>query len=224
MLKRDKGTNLFATNKPPAQLFSPRGRRKVAHSELFSYLCATQAPGRGAARAHSSVGQSSGLIIRRSWDHAPLGPPDKPEHPEGCPGFCFARQGRGHAVRLLRAVHPPGTPPACTTRPPETPPSRTTRPPETPPRPHDTRIPPFRMTRPAGNFFRRHDTSTGNSSSPARHTNPSLPHDTSRPPRTVRTPPKVVSPPLFAVSPTARTLRFRNNLVPFGIFRIFDVV
>ena len=25
-------------------------------------------------RAHSSVGQSSGLIIRRSWDHAPLGP------------------------------------------------------------------------------------------------------------------------------------------------------
>lgn len=95
MLKRDKGTNLFATNKPPAQLFSPRGRRKVAHSELFSYLCATQVPGRGAARAHSSVGQSSGLIIRRSWDHAPLGPPDKPEYPEGCPGFCFARQGRG---------------------------------------------------------------------------------------------------------------------------------
>ena len=26
--------------------------------------------------AHSSVGQSSGLIIRRSWDHAPLGPPE----------------------------------------------------------------------------------------------------------------------------------------------------
>ena len=25
-------------------------------------------------RTHSSVGQSSGLIIRRSWDHAPLGP------------------------------------------------------------------------------------------------------------------------------------------------------
>lgn len=145
MLKRDKGTNLFATNKPPAQLFSPRGRRKVAHSELFSYLCATQAPGRGAARAHSSVGQSSGLIIRRSWDHAPLGPPDKPEHPEGCPGFCFARQGKGHAVRLLRAVHPPGTSSAGTTRPPE------------PPLPHDT--------------------SAGNSPSPARHTNFSLPHD-----------------------------------------------
>ena len=122
MLKRDKGTNLFATNKPPAQLFSPRGRRKVAHSELFSYLCATQVPGRGAARAHSSVGQSSGLIIRRSWDHAPLGPPDKPEYPEGCPGFCFARQGKGHAVHPLRAVHPPGTPPARTTRPPEPPP------------------------------------------------------------------------------------------------------
>ncbi len=177
MLKRDKGTNLFATNKPPAQLFSPRGRRKVAHSELFSYLCATQVPGRGAARAHSSVGQSSGLIIRRSWDHAPLGPPDKPEYPEGCPGFCFARQGKGHAVHPLRAVHPPGTPPA-----------RTTRPPETLPRPHDTRISPSRMTRPAGNFFRRHDTSAGapplphdtsagNSPSPARHTNFSLPHD-----------------------------------------------
>ena len=145
MLKRDKGTNLFATNKPPAQLFSPRGRRKVAHSELFSYLCATQVPGRGAARAHSSVGQSSGLIIRRSWDHAPLGPPDKPEYPEGCPGFCFARQGKGHAVHPLRAVHPPGTPPSRTTRPPE------------PPLPHDT--------------------SAGNSPSPARHTNFSLPHD-----------------------------------------------
>ena len=157
MLKRDKGTNLFATNKPPAQLFSPRGRRKVAHSELFSYLCATQVPGRGAARAHSSVGQSSGLIIRRSWDHAPLGPPDKPEYPEGCPGFCFARQGKGHAVHPLRAVHPPGTSSAGTTRPQEIPPFRTTRPPETLPRPHDT---------PAGN-----------SPSPARHTNFSLPHD-----------------------------------------------
>lgn len=138
MLKRDKGTNLFATNKPPAQLFSPRGRRKVAHSELFSYLCATQAPGRGAARAHSSVGQSSGLIIRRSWDHAPLGPPDKPEHPEGCPGFCFARQGRG--------CRPPA---------PRRPPARNS---------------PVRTTG-------SHDTSAGNSPSPARHTNFSLPHD-----------------------------------------------
>ncbi len=96
MLKRDKGTNLFATNKPPAQLFSPRGRRKVAHSELFSYLCATQVPGRGAARAHSSVGQSSGLIIRRSWDHAPLGPPDKPEHPSRrMPRLLFCPAGKG---------------------------------------------------------------------------------------------------------------------------------
>ena len=149
MLKRDKGTNLFATNKPPAQLFSPRGRRKVAHSELFSYLCATQAPGRGAARAHSSVGQSSGLIIRRSWDHAPLGPPDKPEHPEGCPGFCFARQGRGCR------------PPAPRRPPARNSPVRTTG-------SHNT---------PAGNPSLPHDTSTGNSSSPARHTNFSLPHD-----------------------------------------------
>ncbi len=149
MLKRDKGTNLFATNKPPAQLFSPRGRRKVAHSELFSYLCATQVPGRGAARAHSSVGQSSGLIIRRSWDHAPLGPPDKPEYPEGCPGFCFARQGRGCR------------PPAPRRPPARNSPVRTTG-------SHNT---------PAGNPSLPHDTSTGNSSSPAQHTNFSLPHD-----------------------------------------------
>lgn len=153
MLKRDKGTNLFATNKPPAQLFSPRGRRKVAHSELFSYLCATQVPGRGAARAHSSVGQSSGLIIRRSWDHAPLGPPDKPEYPEGCPGFCFARQGRGCR------------PPAPRRPPARNSPVRTTG-------SHNT---------PAGNPSLPHDTSTGNSSSPARHVrrSPPLPHDTS---------------------------------------------
>ena len=149
MLKRDKGTNLFATNKPPAQLFSPRGRRKVAHSELFSYLCATQVPGRGAARAHSSVGQSSGLIIRRSWDHAPLGPPDKPEYPEGCPGFCFARQGRGCR------------PPAPRRPPARNSPVRTTG-------SHNT---------PAGNPSLPHDTPTGNSSSPAQHTNFSLPHD-----------------------------------------------
>lgn len=160
MLKRDKGTNLFATNKPPAQLFSPRGRRKVAHSELFSYLCATQVPGRGAARAHSSVGQSSGLIIRRSWDHAPLGPPDKPEYPEGCPGFCFARQGRGCR------------PPAPRRPPARNSPVRTTgshnTPAGNPSLPHDT---------PAGNPSLPHDTSAGNFSSPARHTNFSLPHD-----------------------------------------------
>ena len=220
MLKRDKGTNLFATNKPPAQLFSPRGRRKVAHSELFSYLCATQVPGRGAARAHSSVGQSSGLIIRRSWDHAPLGPPDKPEHPsrrmprllfcpagKGLPSACsapstrqefprphnrLAQHARRESLPSARHVHWKLLL-ARTTRPPGTSPTGTTRPPGTSPRPHNTQISPSRTTRP-------------------------------RPHRTVRTPPKVVSPPLFAVSPTARTLRFRNNLVPFGIFRIFDVV
>ena len=168
MLKRDKGTNLFATNKPPAQLFSPRGRRKVAHSELFSYLCATQVPGRGAARAHSSVGQSSGLIIRRSWDHAPLGPPDKPEYPEGCPGFCFARQGRGCR------------PPAPRRPPARNSPVRTTgshnTPAGNPSLPHDTRISPARTTRPPEPPL-PHDTSAGNSPSPARHTNFSLPHD-----------------------------------------------
>lgn len=173
MLKRDKGTNLFATNKPPAQLFSPRGRRKVAHSELFSYLCATQAPGRGAARAHSSVGQSSGLIIRRSWDHAPLGPPDKPEHPSRrMPRLLFCPAGKGlpsvRSAPSTRQEFPPSAQQARTTRPPGIPPFRTTRPLETPPRPHDT---------PAGNFSHRHDTSAGNFSSPAQHTNFSLPHD-----------------------------------------------
>ncbi len=62
---------------------------------FFSYLCDAVSPaglrhsvreirhgshpvfGPTCARAHSSVGQSSGLIIRRSWDHAPLGPPKK---------------------------------------------------------------------------------------------------------------------------------------------------
>ena len=54
--------------------FSHSGVRRVAQSEYFFYLCATEAPLRAQDRAHSSVGQSSGLIIRRSWDHAPLGP------------------------------------------------------------------------------------------------------------------------------------------------------
>ena len=137
MLKRDKGTNLFATNKPPAQLFSPRGRRKVAHSELFSYLCATQVPGRGAARAHSSVGQSSGLIIRRSWDHAPLGPPDKPEHPSRrMPRLLFCPAGKGlPSVRSAPSTRQELLPPARHVR-------------RRLPLPHDTRIPPFRTTRP----------------------------------------------------------------------------
>ena len=98
------------------------------------------------------------------WAH----PTSRSIHPEGCPGFCFARQGKGHAVRLLRAVHPPGIPPSAqqarTTRPPGIPPFRTTRPLETPPRPHDT---------PAGNFSHRHDTSAGDS--PSRTTHESLP-------------------------------------------------
>ena len=48
----------------------------IAKYELFSYLCAPKRSS-GRIRAHSSVGQSSGLIIRRSWDHAPLGPQKK---------------------------------------------------------------------------------------------------------------------------------------------------
>ncbi len=140
MLKRDKGTNLFATNKPPAQLFSPRGRRKVAHSELFSYLCATQVPGRGAARAHSSVGQSSGLIIRRSWDHAPLGPPDKPEHPSRrMPRLLFCPTGKGlPSVRSAPSTRRESLPPARHARRKSLPSAR-----------HAHReSPPFRTTRP----------------------------------------------------------------------------
>lgn len=39
-------------------------------------------------RTHSSVGQSSGLIIRRSWDHAPLGP--RQTLPKHFGGVCFS--------------------------------------------------------------------------------------------------------------------------------------
>ncbi len=42
-------------------------------------------------RAHSSVGQSSGLIIRRSWDHAPLGPQQRPQ-PAGCGLFAICNR------------------------------------------------------------------------------------------------------------------------------------
>ena len=120
------------------------------------------------------------------WAH-----PTSRSIPKDAPAFVLPGR-EGAAVRLLRAVHPPGIPPSAqqarTTRPPGIPPFRTTRPLETLPRPHDTRISPSRMTRPAGNFFRRHDTSAGapplphdtsagNSPSPARHTNFSLPHD-----------------------------------------------
>ena len=145
MLKRDKGTNLFATNNTLRSFFQlfvqlsggnaaehqpttpPPGARprpspphwreteaedapeqrvperyegiggkippRIAKYELFSYLCAPKrSSGRG--RAHSSVGQSSGLIIRRSWDHAPLGPPENPAANEFAAGFLFSTGGR----------------------------------------------------------------------------------------------------------------------------------
>lgn len=146
MLKRDKGTNLFATNNTLRSFFQlfvqlsggnaaehqpttpPPGARprpspphwreteaedapeqrvperyegiggkippRIAKYELFSYLCAPKrSSGRG--RAHSSVGQSSGLIIRRSWDHAPLGPPVNPAANSFAAGFLFSTGGRG---------------------------------------------------------------------------------------------------------------------------------
>lgn len=77
---------------------------------FFSYLCDVASPsglrhsvreirhgshpvfGPTCARAHSSVGQSSGLIIRRSWDHAPLGP----QKQRLCHSLCFSfRSSRG---------------------------------------------------------------------------------------------------------------------------------
>ena len=65
----------------------------IAKYELFSYLCAPKRSS-GRIRAHSSVGQSSGLIIRRSWDHAPLGPPENPAANEFAAGFLFSTGGR----------------------------------------------------------------------------------------------------------------------------------
>ena len=59
----------------------------IAKYELFSYLCAPKRSS-GRIRAHSSVGQSSGLIIRRSWDHAPLGPQEIKDL-QKCRSFSF---------------------------------------------------------------------------------------------------------------------------------------
>ena len=99
------------------------------------------------------------------WAH-----PTSRSIPKDAPAFVLPGR-EGAAVRLLRAVHPPGIPPSAqqarTTRPPGIPPFRTTRPLETPPRPHDT----------SAGAPLPHDTPTGNSSSPAQHTNFSLPHD-----------------------------------------------
>ena len=48
---------------------------KLGFRNCFSIFAVAQAPQEAyGVRTHSSVGQSSGLIIRRSWDHAPLGP------------------------------------------------------------------------------------------------------------------------------------------------------
>lgn len=72
----------------PASFFF---RRSVfAHSGLFFYLCSRLRAGFRPSRAHSSVGQSSGLIIRRSWDHAPLGPLRQKEVASICSLFSFA--------------------------------------------------------------------------------------------------------------------------------------
>ena len=78
----------------------------------------------------------------------------------------FVLPGRERAMPSTRSAPStrrellPSAQQARTTRPPGIPPFRTTRPLETPPRPHDT--------------------SAGNSPSPARHSNFSLPHDKAR--------------------------------------------
>ena len=59
---------------------------------FFQWIYATFALANSFCRAHSSVGQSSGLIIRRSWDHAPLGPPttSRTIHKKNVSSFFFA--------------------------------------------------------------------------------------------------------------------------------------
>ena len=147
MLKRDKGTNLFATNNTLRTFFqlfvqlsggnaaehqpttphpgarprpSPRtgvkrrrktlpnreapsvtkgsevkSRRALRNTNCFRIFALRSGHPSGRDRAHSSVGQSSGLIIRRSWDHAPLGPPVNPAANSFAAGFLFFTGGRG---------------------------------------------------------------------------------------------------------------------------------
>ncbi len=75
----------------PLLVFSPRSASALAHLGLFSYLCSRLRAVFRPSRAHSSVGQSSGLIIRRSWDHAPLGPQQRPQ-PAGCGLFAICNR------------------------------------------------------------------------------------------------------------------------------------
>lgn len=87
--------------------FSPEGaneRKKggchLVPSRNFSYLCRTNK-----RRAHSSVGQSSGLIIRRSWDHAPLGPLFK-KSPDAASGlFLFAAVRSSGKIPIISRHH-----------------------------------------------------------------------------------------------------------------------
>lgn len=84
------------SNPPPPPLVCS-GFRIVLFSALricaFRIVFLSLQPSSGGlppVRAHSSVGQSSGLIIRRSWDHAPLGPLRQKEVASICSLFSFA--------------------------------------------------------------------------------------------------------------------------------------
>ena len=104
----DKGTNLFARNKGRGQIFHFSMILAFAEYGLFSYLCGHEAARRYGTGAHSSVGQSSGLIIRRSWDHAPLGPQKRDRH-SGGPFFVSWVEG-GAFLRVREALPNLGKP------------------------------------------------------------------------------------------------------------------
>ena len=59
----------------PDNFFTQLRISGLRNTDCFLIFALTKPHGSAAVGAHSSVGQSSGLIIRRSWDHAPLGPP-----------------------------------------------------------------------------------------------------------------------------------------------------
>ena len=64
----------FQETRGAENFFTLPGISGLRNTDCFLIFALTKPHGSAAVGAHSSVGQSSGLIIRRSWDHAPLGP------------------------------------------------------------------------------------------------------------------------------------------------------
>ena len=85
--------NLQAT-RAPDNFFTKLRIAGLRNTDCFLSFARTKPHGSAAVGAHSSVGQSSGLIIRRSWDHAPLGPHKKGIASKGGP-FLFLVCGGG---------------------------------------------------------------------------------------------------------------------------------